>query len=98
MAHEFTTDDCLDIFVTLSRLAKLKQSYANRFDNMALDDEASTARERAVRYTAECIAQDIYKRQPAPFVQTFRLVLAPSAVSLASTFSQAPGHCTSAEL
>ncbi|RWB93540.1 MAG: hypothetical protein EOS23_30810 [Mesorhizobium sp.] len=70
MAHESAADGCLERFIALTKLARLTQRQANQsddFSRMVLIAEASTARERAVGYTAECIAQEIYKRQPTPF-------------------------------
>ncbi|NEK20473.1 hypothetical protein [Rhizobium leguminosarum] len=67
----FTADDSLERFIALAKLAKLKQRLANqrRYPNVPMERiaEAATARERATAYTAECIAQELYKRQPAVF-------------------------------
>uniref|UniRef100_UPI00111C0EF0 hypothetical protein n=1 Tax=Ensifer aridi TaxID=1708715 RepID=UPI00111C0EF0 len=66
MTDQFTADDSLERFVTLAKLAILKEREANRSD-LVLGAEAGMARERAIGYTAECIAQELYKRQPPVF-------------------------------
>ncbi|MBY5701104.1 hypothetical protein [Rhizobium leguminosarum] len=67
----FTADDSLERFIALAKIAKLKQRLANqrRYPNAPMEPiaEAETARERATAYTVECIAQELYKRQPAVF-------------------------------
>ncbi|MGX5806100.1 hypothetical protein ACWGS9_33650 [Bradyrhizobium sp. Arg314] len=70
MTEGFSANDALERFVALTKLAKLKQGRANQSgepSDLALVAEAAEARERATSYTAECIAQEIYKRQPALF-------------------------------
>ncbi|KWV52132.1 hypothetical protein AS026_05140 [Rhizobium altiplani] len=78
MNNEFSTKGSLDTFVALAKLARLKTRWANYTSRMWDTGDAIAARERAVAYIGECIAEGIYRHEPAVFcpeIQThFRAV------------------------
>ncbi|MBB2755828.1 UNVERIFIED_ORG: hypothetical protein GGI57_006579 [Rhizobium aethiopicum] len=67
MNNEFSMKDSLDTFVALANLSRLKKRWANRTNELWDMAEATIARERAVGYIGQCIAEGIHRREPAVF-------------------------------
>jgi len=75
MIETLNVQDTFERFVTLTKLAKLRRRQSNRGPSFDLElmEKEGDARETAVRYSAECVALELSKADPAkfsPLVQT----------------------------